>query len=148
MDTQSQSALLSQKVARIGTNVLSDFLNIPVRPHSGPPPAIYHGAEIAISGKWQGNVTVSTSENLGQRIASRMFRKESDSVEGVDIVDALTELTNIIAGNIKAILPGPSQLSLPVPLAVLPGEHRTTVDVLIYDDEEGMLRISLQPAES
>lgn len=147
MDMSSQTAMLSQKIARIGANVLSDFLKIPVRAQSGPPPMIHHGAEILISGEWKGNVTVSTCEPLGQRIASQMFRKEGDSVSGEDIVDALTELTNIIAGNIKAVLPGPSQLSLPVPLAVLPGDHHNNVDVQLFDDRQGMLRISLQPAE-
>ena len=108
---------------------------------------IDHGAEISISGKWKGNVTVSTCGALGQRIAAQMFRKDDDAVTGEDVVDALTELTNIIAGNIKAILPGPSQLSLPVPLAVVPSEHRNNVDVQLFDDRQGMLRISLQPAE-
>ncbi len=147
MEMSSQPAMLSQKIARIGANVLSDFLKIPVRAQSGPPPMIHNGAEISISGKWKGSVTVSTCETLGQRIAGQMFRKEDDAVTGEDVVDALTELTNIIAGNIKAILPGPSQLSLPVPLAVLPGEHRNNVDVTLFDDRQGMLRISLQPAE-
>jgi len=147
MEMSSQPAMLSQKIARIGANVLSDFLNIPVRAQSGPPPTVQHGAEVAISGKWKGSVTVCTCDALGPRIAARMFRKEDDSVTGEDLIDALTKLTNIIAGNIKAILPGPSQLSLPVPLAVLPGEHRNNVDVTLFDDRQGMLRISLQPAE-
>lgn len=147
MDIPSQPAMLSQKIARIGANVLSDFLRIPVRTQEGPPPVIHHGAEISISGKWEGNVAVSTCEMLGQRIAAQMFRKTDDSVTGADVVDALTELTNIIAGNIKAILPGPSQLSLPVPLAVMPDEHRNNVDVQLFDDRQGMLRISLQSTE-
>ncbi len=31
MEMSSQPAMLSQKIARIGANVLSDFLKIPVR---------------------------------------------------------------------------------------------------------------------
>lgn len=146
MDMQSQSPLLSQKVARIGANVLTDFLKIPVRAQTAAPPLVEHGAEIQISGQWKGNVTVSACDRLSHRIACQMFKKTDETLDSADILDAMAEVTNIIAGNIKAILPGPSHLSLPHALDTLPGEHRSAVDVQLFDDQAGMLRICLQAA--
>ena len=116
----SQSAQLPIKIARIGSTVMNDFLKIPVRTEETSATALPRGAAITISGSWKGSITISSSDELSRRIAAAMFRKDDNSVEARDIADALSELTKIIAGNIKAILPGPSQLSLPMTLETVP----------------------------
>lgn len=143
MDTQA--AQLSQKIARIGTTVMNEFLKIPVQNEQHPGSALPRGAAITISGGWKGSVTVSSSDDLSRRIAASMFRKDDDSVDIRDINDALTELTNIIAGNIKAILPGPSQLSLPVSLESVPEANQGALLVELKDDKAGHLLICVQP---
>ena len=43
-----------------------------------------------------------------------MFGSAPDVVTDAEVVDALGELTNMIGGNVKSLLPAPSQLSLPM----------------------------------
>ena len=50
---------------------------------------------------------------MSREIAGRMFSIAPEEVKEDDIRDALSELANIIAGNVKALLPAPSHLSLP-----------------------------------
>lgn len=133
------------KIARIGSTVMNDFLKIPVVNEPSPGATLPRGAAITISGGWKGSITISSSDELSRRIAAAMFRKDRDSVEPRDITDALTELTNIIAGNIKAILPGPSQLSLPVSLETVPEAGQGSLQVQLKDDHAGHLLICVQP---
>lgn len=141
----SQSAQLSTKIARIGSTVMNDFLKIPVHTEQTPTTPLPRGAAITISGGWKGSITISSSDELSRRIAAAMFRKEDDSVDASDIADALTELTNIIAGNIKAILPGPSQLSLPVTLETVPEAGQGSLLVQLGDSKASHLLICVQP---
>ncbi|MDX1805156.1 MAG: chemotaxis protein CheX [Alcanivorax sp.] len=144
MDLHAQSSFMTQKVARIGANVLGDFLKIPLRPGSTANPALDHRSQITITGAWQGRIDVGASHNLGERIAATMFRKEQDQLAEDDINDALAEVTNIIAGNIKAILPGPSQLSLPNTVSEQAEAEEPEIQVRLFDDHDGMLSISLK----
>jgi chemotaxis protein CheX len=68
---------------------------------------------IQITGAWQGAVTLECSGGLARRLASIMFSADVCDLSPDQISDALGELTNIIGGNIKALLPEPSQLSMP-----------------------------------
>jgi CheY-specific phosphatase CheX len=74
---------------------------------------------VQITGAWEGAVTVECPEELAHRTAVAMFGGEPES--GAEIADALGEVTNMAGGNIKALLPGPSQLSLP---AVVEGSNQ------------------------
>jgi chemotaxis protein CheX len=47
-------------------------------------------------------------------VAATMFDTQPEVVTDAEVVDALGELTNMIGGNIKSLLPAPSQLSLPM----------------------------------
>jgi chemotaxis protein CheX len=45
--------------------------------------------------------------------ASAMFDRPAEQLGDQDVADALGELTNMIGGNIKSLIPGPSRLSMP-----------------------------------
>jgi chemotaxis protein CheX len=68
---------------------------------------------IQITGAWQGAVTVECSGGLARNVAAIMFGMDACDVCQDHINDALGEITNIISGNIKALLPEPSHLSMP-----------------------------------
>lgn len=68
---------------------------------------------VHISGQWQGAVIVQASQGLGELFAGKFFEISPDKVLDDDIRDAVTELTNMIGGNIKGQVPGPSYLSIP-----------------------------------
>jgi CheY-specific phosphatase CheX len=67
---------------------------------------------VHIDGAWHGAVMLQCPMTLATLLAAAMFQGESEaSLE--DIGDALGELTNMVAGNIKALLPEPCAISLP-----------------------------------
>ncbi len=68
---------------------------------------------IQISGAWQGAVVLLTTDGFARNAASRMLCIELEDLTSADIQDAMAELTNMIGGNIKSQVPGPSYLSLP-----------------------------------
>ena len=68
---------------------------------------------IQISGEWNGAVMVQTTGNFASQAASLMLGVKSEDVQAADIQDTIAELTNMIGGNIKSLVPNPSVLSLP-----------------------------------
>ena len=68
---------------------------------------------VSISGESNAIVTVDCSEELATRIGAAMFDTDAEELTPEEVEDALGEIANIIGGNIKALLPGPSKLGLP-----------------------------------
>jgi chemotaxis protein CheX len=68
---------------------------------------------VQISGEWQGAVLLQTSAAFATQAAARMLSIPTEEVTESDLLDALAELTNMIGGNLKSLVPGPSFLSLP-----------------------------------
>lgn len=70
-------------------------------------------AQISISGEWSGVISLRASVELLSLAASIMFTCPSDEVTDMDRSDTLTELTNMVGGTIKCLLPEGCDLSLP-----------------------------------
>ncbi len=68
---------------------------------------------IEISGTWSGAVALHCSVPLAHEIAAIMFGVEPEAVQDQDMRDAVGELTNMLGGNLKSLLPEPCVLSLP-----------------------------------
>lgn len=71
-------------------------------------------ANIQISGEWQGIVSMVMERGLSQQLAMKMFSREKEQVNDEDINDSVSELMNIIGGNLKSMLAQPNQLGLPI----------------------------------
>jgi CheY-specific phosphatase CheX len=71
-------------------------------------------AATTVSGAWHGVVTVELDESVALALAGRMLAiPDGAEVVDADVADAVGELVNMIGGNIKSLMPGPSVLSLP-----------------------------------
>lgn len=71
-------------------------------------------AVVTISGGWQGVVTVELEESVAQALTAGMLAiPAGEEVGDSDLADAVGELVNMIGGNVKSLMPGPSALSLP-----------------------------------
>lgn len=68
---------------------------------------------VQISGTWKGAVLIQTSEGFARIAASHMLDMDANEVTTADMQDSLAEITNMIGGNIKSQVPGPSYLSIP-----------------------------------
>jgi chemotaxis protein CheX len=73
----------------------------------------YITACVQLTGAWEGSVLVYTTRQLARQMAAIMFDMEADQLSEDDIDDAMGELGNITAGNLKLILPKVCELSLP-----------------------------------
>ena len=68
---------------------------------------------VQISGNWQGAILVQTTQELARTAAAAMLQIGADELTAGELQDALAELSNMIGGNIKGHVPGPSYLSMP-----------------------------------
>lgn len=68
---------------------------------------------VQVSGEWRGAVVLVCPTPLAKRVAAVMFDLPAGEAAADFQSDAIGELINILGGNIKAMLPGPSYLSLP-----------------------------------
>ena len=72
-------------------------------------------AAVSIHGGWTGTVTIELSHGLAFALTRLMMAmEESEPLEDGEVADAVGELVNMIGGNIKSLMPGPSALTLPV----------------------------------
>lgn len=78
---------------------------------------------ISIDGAWNGAVTLQCGERLADVLAGQLFRSPSPSPD--EVRDAIGEITNMLAGNIKALVAEPSRISLPT--VVFGGDYALTV---------------------
>ncbi|KRB79949.1 hypothetical protein ASE01_00075 [Nocardioides sp. Root190] len=71
-------------------------------------------AVASISGGWQGVVTIELADSVARPVTAHMLDipAGTDATDS-DVADAVGELVNMIGGNIKSLMPGPSALSLP-----------------------------------
>ena len=67
---------------------------------------------VHLHGAFRGAVTIECSEALGAVLTAAMLQNEGPP-DAADMTDALGELSNVFAGNIKALLAQPSSISLP-----------------------------------
>jgi chemotaxis protein CheX len=75
---------------------------------------------VQITGEWQGAVTMRCSRSLTEQLTSIMFGLEPNEVDEELMRDALGELANMVAGNVKSLAPGNEHMvSMP---AVAEGE--------------------------
>lgn len=75
---------------------------------------------IQVAGVWEGAIVCVAAEELVREITSHLFHLGPADLTVELLHDALGELTNMIGGNLKALLPGPSYLCLP---AVIEGSN-------------------------
>lgn len=68
---------------------------------------------VHITGAWAGTVLVDCSPDLARLAAARLLALTPDELTDEDLTDAFGELVNMVGGNVKGILPGPSALSVP-----------------------------------
>ncbi|RNL62665.1 chemotaxis protein CheX [Nocardioides marmoriginsengisoli] len=73
-------------------------------------------AAVSITGEWRGLVSVELPGPMAAEVTRRMLGLVDglDPTSDEDVADAVGELVNMIGGNVKSLMPGPSTLSLPV----------------------------------
>ena len=70
-------------------------------------------ATVHVEGAWLGYASLSCSARLGVLFAASMLGVRADDVDERATADALGELTNVVTGNLKSLLPVTCRLALP-----------------------------------
>ncbi|MDO9494266.1 MAG: chemotaxis protein CheX [Nocardioides sp.] len=72
-------------------------------------------AATSVTGAWNGVITVEVTDTVAHTATERMLALgPGQAVTTEDVADAVGELVNMIGGNVKSLMPGPSVLSLPL----------------------------------
>jgi hypothetical protein len=87
---------------------------------------------VQITGAWQGAVLLECSEELAEDAARIMFDLDSEEPAPEDTNDALAEITNITAGNVKSLVGGQCNLSMPQVTGYLQPQPAATRNGVIY----------------
>jgi chemotaxis protein CheX len=102
-------AKIREMVCAATREVFQTMLNLDVEPgdsftESGATES-YDGlvALVGIAGKWTGMGSIYCTSELAMRVASLMFMTEMTSVN-LEVLDAMSELANMIIGNVKSML--------------------------------------------
>ncbi len=141
-------ACYRDSILEVATSVFGTLLGLPI--HSGSNPAAsFRGAFTAAvhyAGSWKGALVLECSAAQAESWAARLLPIPPPlAVE--DVRDALGELANVIAGNLKPLLPPGVGLSMP---SVVQGaDYRfgvigsTLREQISFADSTGEFRIAL-----
>jgi len=101
-------------------------------------------ASVQIRGAWIGSILLDCSSTLAKKVASIMFDVEPAAATDEEIHDSLGELANILGGNLKALLPGPSKLSLPdVVEGTLQATKRSNLHLIAFECEGDLFHVAV-----
>jgi hypothetical protein len=71
-------------------------------------------AWVDVVGPWTGSVVLTTGARTAADLTRALLGEAApELLEHEDVADAFGEIANVVGGNVKASLPGPSALSLP-----------------------------------
>jgi chemotaxis protein CheX len=115
--TETEKVVSGEDIAEITRDVWSSFLSLELDIAPGDPTKALPGASftgcVHVSGEWNGSIFLQASSAHAVAAAEAMFAADPGSLSDDEICDALGELTNMVGGNIKSLLPAPSKLSIP-----------------------------------
>ncbi len=99
-----------ENMIEIAQYVLSTMVQMETNPIQLPEQDTPHQITgcVQISGEWQGAVVIQTTHRFASQAASVMLDQPEASLTDEDLRDTLAEITNMIGGNIKSQVPGPS----------------------------------------
>ena len=83
-------------------------------PLPGELPADVLSAWVDVVGPWTGSVVLTTGRQTAADLTRALLGESApEPLDHEDVADAFGEIANVVGGNVKAALPGPSALSLP-----------------------------------
>ena len=104
-----------------------------------------------LSGTWSGRIEVRLSRGLAYRATSAMLMLAQDQVQAADMLDAVKEIANMIAGTLKSALPRPCTMTVPSAqiessdFCILPQTEDSVTVFFRHSEGELMVRVWEQP---
>ncbi len=107
----------------------------------GPVEASYVGV-VRLSGAFEGAVSLHLSAGVVRRAAALLFSASPDEVGDESVRDSVAELTNMVGGNVKCLVPQPTKLGLPDVAKSVP-ELPPTLAHVAFDGDGGRIAVVL-----
>ena len=152
VDADDASVVTPEQITEIAQEVWESFLTMSLLPHPlGPDAPALEGQTITgcvhVSGEWTGSVFLSCDLEVAAGAAEAMFAADPGSLSADEVSDAVGELTNMVGGNVKSLLPAPSRLSVPTIAVGEPGSIRipgaVRLDRVVLLSAPGPVHISI-----
>jgi chemotaxis protein CheX len=107
--------LIEEQIRRLTPEIWDAVLHLPLECQDNVPESGRRtiSACVHIAGAWNGAVALSCDIGFASQAAAVMFDLVGSEPTTADMQDALGELTNMVGGNVKALLPETCHLSLP-----------------------------------
>jgi chemotaxis protein CheX len=114
MDTALTEETFAQVIEQIVETVFQTMMGLDVQPSDAPwpPKGEIITASISLTGPWKGAVLVECPLPEALLFTRRLAGLTPTELTD-DVRDAIGELANMVGGNLKSILPGGVELSLP-----------------------------------
>jgi chemotaxis protein CheX len=112
----------------VTVNTFKEFVGVevsPRHPHFLDPDKAFEwdiSAVIGLSGVVKGAVIVSMKDDLAIKLTDLLTGTEHSSLDA-DVIDAIGEVNNIIAGNIKPKVPNGDRIVISIPTIIRGKEH-------------------------
>ena len=110
--------IVESNIYQITESVWELMLGLPVARQDEAGPAQARDDSITgfiqITGAWEVTVLMECSTELARQATGRMFDKAASEVGVDELRDAVGELTNMIGGGFKSLIPGTCNLSMPL----------------------------------
>jgi CheY-specific phosphatase CheX len=143
--TSQYAELLESELPRVLNEVICGLLgenDNAETVHAASASQSFLSCSVNIRGGFAGEVIVSATPPLAARIAEKMFE---DELEGAptqqDARDALREVSNIVAGNLKPLFGENNQLGLPEDEAQSHSSHSGELATCTLEIPAGVLRV-------
>jgi chemotaxis protein CheX len=150
---------LQELVGEVWSSHVDDFDELlPAAPHQWLTPSgdsavpCWSGA-VSVSGGWQGLIAIDLADQSARALGRGMLGlAETEELDTADLCDAVGEFANIVGGNVKSLMPGPSTLSLPVVAHTVletPSELRARLTLdLAWRDSPVRIRVLAHPGRT
>lgn len=142
-------ATYDQVIEEIANSVFATMLSLELAriDLTAPPDHDMLLATVHIAGEWTGSVVLALSPEMARVSASAMLAMPEAEVASSDEQEVASEIANMIGGNLKSLLPGPSFLSLPTIVSGrefgLQVHDAELVDDIMLANHAGLLRLRL-----
>lgn len=116
---QDSVELSAEILHEIAESIWNSILELEIRLAENPPVTFPIGervltGQVNIHGSWRGFLVLVCPRSVACKAAAVMFKTAPASLTETELLDTVGELTHMLGGNLKSLLPAPSYLSLPV----------------------------------
>ena len=110
---QVDAACVIKANSQFWEQMLAMNLGAPLLPENSCLGAGHFGGSVKLSGNWNGRIELRMSCPLAYLATSAMMMQPEETVAEADVLDAMREIVNMIAGTIKSSLPRPCSMTVP-----------------------------------